>query len=94
MSVRAVSDGGLATADRLVSWSSIHRVELITGRGLGGTWYRFEIRSEEGPGLVVDGGGPMGELFLAHTYHLRGFDHDLVAAALSTRTPQVVCFDR
>ena len=92
--VSAVSDQGLQAGDRLVSWASVYRVEILTRKGLTRTWYGFEIRSEEAAGLAVDGDGALGEQFLAHTYHLGGFDHATVTRALTERLPRAVCFNR
>jgi hypothetical protein len=89
-----IDDRGLVANEQLVPWHAVYRVELVTGRTLRGTWYRFDVRSEDIPELTVEGAGRLGERFLAHSYHLPGFDHVAVTDGLTRRVPLVVCFSR
>ncbi len=85
---------GLHLDDTVVPWSSVFDVRVSTRRGLGSTWFGFDVLSEEAGALAVDGGSGRGERFLAETHRLPGFDHRALEAALRQHRSGVVCYQR
>lgn len=96
--VADVSSSGLqldiGDGDRLVAWSSIFEVAVLTRRELGRTWFGFELLTETHGSLRIDGSSGPGEAFLAEAHRLPGFDHDALMEALTTRQSRIVCFSR
>ena len=94
-SVDDVDDSGLVVDGEAVPWSSVFRVDVMTRRALLGTWYGFEVHTEEAGLIVIDDRGRgLAERFLAHTYQLPGFDHATVTDTLGCKRAREVCYNR
>ena len=92
--VEDATDDGLVMDDRTLPWSSVYEVRVLTRRSLSGTWFGFELMSEDAGLVTLDGGRGRGERFLSYAHHLPGFDHDAVREALTSRESGVVCYNR
>lgn len=92
--VDAIGPEGLSVSDSVSSWESVFEVVVITRRAVRGNWFGFEILSETGGALVVDGKTDLGRQFLAETYRFHGFDHHALKATLESSNGRAVCYKR
>lgn len=92
--VDEIVEDGLVVDGTVVPWASVFDVRVNTRRSFSGTWFGFEVSTEDAGLLSVDGGGGRGERFLSHSHRLPGFDHQLLQDALVARRSGVVCYNR
>ncbi len=94
--VVAVTGDGLSVdgSGAPVAWPAIWEITVVTRRGVGATWFGFEVRAEGRGLLTIDGPGGLGERFLAESHRFPGFDHDGLSQALVTRRARLVCYSR
>lgn len=92
--VDEINEEGLVVSGRLIAWSSLFEVRVITRREFFKTWFGFEVRSEDAGLLSIDGAKGQGERFLSFSHQLAGFDHAAVHEALTLRRSSVVCYNR